>query len=176
MESKHAKEAGRHKKTLFIILLCFAVAVAAFLAAYFIFSDTANENHTNGGVSVKIDPSAQEVEASDAPKQESEGVAVPGWSTLTISAGEKQVSLNFMNPKANEGKYYLSFELRLKETGEVLCTTGLVPPGQAIQTVTLTKPLEKGEYAAIIHVQPYRMDEEQTPTNNADMETTLIVK
>ena len=29
---------------------------------------------------------------------------------------------------------------------------------------------------AVIHVQPYRMDEAKTPTNNADMKTELIVQ
>lgn len=41
--------------------------------------------------------------------------------------------------------------------------------------MTLTRPLEAGEYKAVVHVQPYRMSD-QSPTNNADMETTLIVQ
>ena len=57
-----------------------------------------------------------------------------------------------------------------------LCTTGLVPPGKTIQNITLARALDAGEYPAVVHVQPYKMDEAQTATNNADMETTLIVK
>ncbi|HIS94793.1 MAG TPA: hypothetical protein IAC19_03370, partial [Candidatus Ventricola gallistercoris] len=57
----------------------------------------------------------------------------------------------------------------------VLFTTGLIPPGQYCNQVTLTRALEPGEYNVILHVQPYRMSD-KTPTNNADTETVLIVE
>ena len=95
--------------------------------------------------------------------------------TVTIPAGVTEVQTSMQNPEANEGWYYLTFQLRLKDTNEVIFTTGLIPPGQYCNKVTHTRALEPGEYAAIIHVQPYRISD-QSPTNNADMETVLIVK
>ena len=62
-----------------------------------------------------------------------------------------------------------------EESYEVLFTTGLIPPGQYCNQVTLTRALEPGEYNVILHVQPYRMSD-KTPTNNADTETVLIVE
>ena len=78
------------------------------------------------------------------------------------------------NPSANADKYYLSIEMRLAETGEVLFTTGYVKPGESINKVTLSRSLEAGQYNVIIRVQPCRAD--GSLTNNADMSTILIVK
>lgn len=121
-----------------------------------------------------IDPNAGELETTE-PAPTEPGVAIPGWGSMTIPAGVTEVATAMQNPEANEGWYYLTFELRLKDTDEVIFTTGLIPPGQYCNKVTLTRALEPGEYAAVIHVQPYRISD-QSPTNNADMETVLIVE
>ena len=121
-----------------------------------------------------VDPNAgDKIEATPAPQEP--GVAIPGWSRMTVPAGVIEVSTSMPNPEANAGNYYITFELRLKDTGEVLFTTGLIPPGQYCNAVTLSRALEPGEYPAIVRVQPYRMSD-QSPTNNADMETLLIVE
>lgn len=104
------------------------------------------------------------------------GIAIPGWGSIRLPAGVTEAPVALNNPEANAGWYDMTFELRLKETDEVIFTTGLVSPGQYCNQVTLNRPLEAGEYAAILHVQPYMQDENQTPTNNADMETTLFVE
>ena len=102
------------------------------------------------------------------------GVAIPGWSVITIPAGQTEVTVDLPNPGANQDKYYLSFEMRMADTGEVLFTTGYVKPGESINKVTLSRPLEAGQYNVIIRVQPCRAD--GSLTNNADMSTILIVK
>lgn len=126
-----------------------------------------------------IDPYAGElVKPTSEP-----GVAIPGWGSMTLPAGVTEAQTAMQNPPENEGLYYLTFELRLptvdeatgQEGYEVLFTTGLIPPGQYCNKVLLSRALEPGEYAAVVHVQPYRMSD-KSPTNNADMETVLIVK
>ncbi|MDE5860923.1 MAG: hypothetical protein K2J36_08390 [Ruminococcus sp.] len=57
----------------------------------------------------------------------------------------------------------------------MLYTSGLVDTGLHIQTINIARGLEAGTYDAVIHVQPYRMNGAQTPTNNADMRTQFIV-
>lgn len=123
---------------------------------------------------LEIDPNAGAL-ITPTPAPQEPGVAIPGWGSMTIPAGVTEVQTSMQNPEANEGWYYLTFQLRLKDTDEVIFTTGLIPPGQYCNKVTLTRALEPGEYAAVIHVQPYRISD-QSPTNNADMETVLIVK
>ena len=133
-------------------------------------------------VELQIDPNAGEL-VTPTPAPTEPGVAIPGWGSITLPAGVTEAATTLKNPEANEGWYYLTFEMRLptvdEETGEesyeVLFTTGLIPPGQYCNQVTLTRALEAGEYNVILHVQPYRMSD-KTPTNNADTETVLIVE
>ena len=109
------------------------------------------------------------------------GVAIPGWGTMTIPPGTTKItSVDFYNPEANNGTYYLTFELLIPDSGAEggyysLYKSDLIPPGLHVQTINLTKPLSAGTYDAVIHVQPYRIAD-KSPTNNADMKTTLIVK
>ena len=131
---------------------------------------------------LEIDPNAGDL-ITPTPAPTEPGVAIPGWGSITLPAGVTEAATTLKNPDANADWYYLTFEMRLptvdEETGEesyeVLFTTGLIPPGQYCNQVTLTRALEPGEYNVILHVQPYRMSD-KTPTNNADTETVLIVE
>ncbi|EET59668.1 hypothetical protein BRYFOR_08284 [Marvinbryantia formatexigens DSM 14469] len=170
------------KKTVIILLI-----VAVLLTAGVTFAATGmwqrQTDSTSAGVSTEeaesstslgIDPGVgAEIETES--EAEERGVAIPGWGSITLPAGETEANVSLTNPEDNADMYYLTFELRLKETDEVIFSTTLVPPGESCNKVTLNRELEAGEYEAVLHVQPYRMADE-TPTNNADMETTLIVK
>ena len=107
------------------------------------------------------------------------GVAIPGFGTWTIPPKVTEVTTDFFNPEANKDKYYLTFEVRIpndSEQGyEVIYKSGPVEPGKHIQKVTISRGFEKGEYDALLFVQPYRI-EDQTPTNNANIKFKLIVK
>ena len=124
---------------------------------------------------LEVDGAAGDYVPPEAP-QEEPGIAIPGWGQIALPAGKTDVTVDFPNPEENAGQYYLTFALILKDTGETLYESELVPPGKTIQHITLSRPLDEGTYDAVVHVQPYRMDEQKTPTNNADMETKLIVR
>jgi hypothetical protein len=124
---------------------------------------------------INLDPNGGNHGSTDLPADNAGGgVAIPGWSVITIPSGETEVAVDLPNPSANADKYYLSFEMRLADTGEVLFTTGYVLPGQSINKANLSRPLDAGIYDVIIRVQPCRPD--GSLTNNADMSTVLIVK
>ena len=125
-------------------------------------------------VKLEIDPNAGAL-ITPTPAPTEPGIAIPGWGSITLPAGVTEAQVALSNPETNADWYYLTFELRLKDTDEVLFTTGLIPPGEYCNQVTLTRALEPGEYDAVMRVQPYRMAD-QSPTNNADMATLLIVE
>ena len=133
-----------------------------------------------GGVGLTIDPNVKENSHQTSETTTEQGVVISGKEFITVPEGKKEISVDFYNPEGNAGLYYLTFELRLynddEQSYEILYTSGLVEPGKHIREITLSRELEKGVYKAIVHVQPYRMNENKTPTNNADMETKLIVK
>lgn len=128
---------------------------------------------------LQLDENAGEYVEPTKAQQVSQGVSIPGWGSITIPAASKEIEVDFFNPEENEDLYYLTFELRLPDNSEqgyeVLYTSGLVKPGLHIQKVNLSRELKAGTYNAVIHVQPYRMDENKTATNNADLKTELIV-
>lgn len=169
-----------------LLIALLAVVVLAAVAAVLIWQSTKPEAAPAASpaptAELEIDPNAGEL-VTPTPAPTEPGVAIPGWGSITLPAGVTEAATTLKNPEANEGWYYLTFEMRLptvdEETGEesyeVLFTTGLIPPGQYCNQVTLTRPLEAGEYNVILHVQPYRMSD-KTPTNNADTETLLIVE
>ena len=140
------------------------------------FGSSGDSSGDEGGL--KIDTNAGDYIVPPIDSKVEPNVEIPGYGRITIPSGTTEInSIDFYNPDENEGLYYLTFELRLTNSNggyEVLYASDAVPPGKHIQSITLSRPLDAGTYNAVIHVQPYRMSDE-TPTNNANMKTTLMV-
>lgn len=131
------------------------------------------------GVGLIIDPDAETGRSSEIDSVAERDVAISGRKSMIIPANKKEITVDFYNPKENEGAYYLTFELRLCDDSasgyEVLYTSGLIEPGKSVDRIELSRALKKGEYDAIIHIQPYRMNKDKTLTNNADIKISLVV-
>ena len=133
-----------------------------------------------GGVGLVVDPNQGDYVAPE--QQEIGGIAIPGWGEIILPPNQTDIVVDFYNPDKNKDKYYLVFELRLitgadqNKDYEVLYKSGLVEPGKHIQRITLSKSFEKGEYNAVMFVQPYKMDGTLTPTNNLNSVLKLVVK
>ena len=133
---------------------------------------------TSAGMGLTVDPysgSFVPPEKTAAEEESTGGIAIPGWGSIRIQAGEKLVDVNLENPIDNEGKYYLSFSVYLKGEDKALAETGLIQPGESALKLSLNRALEPGEYEAVVLVQPYRMAD-GSATNNAEIETTLIAE
>ena len=129
------------------------------------------------GMGLTVDPYSGTYVAPEKAETEEDsgGIAIPGWGSIRIKAGEKLVDVNLENPADNKDCYNMSFTLYLKGQTEPLAETGLIRPGESALKLELSRPLEAGEYEATVHVQPYRLPD-NSPTNNADIETVLIVE
>lgn len=79
----------------------------------------------------------------------------------------------FSNPEGNP--CYFTFQLVLKDSGEVLYESKQVPPGEAITTATFSKALDAGEYAAELRITTASIVD-LSPMNGANMETVLDVR
>lgn len=130
---------------------------------------------TGGGVI--FDPNAGDDTRPDETKTQRPNITVPGWPKIVIPCDQTEVPVNFFNPEENAGWYHMQFELRLPtDSGigyEVLYTSGLVEAGKHIQKITLNRALPAGTYKAIIHVQPYRV-EDNSKTHDAVQNTQII--
>lgn len=187
MVEKREKEKSRVKwlvLLLFLLLLLLGLAIMIILL-----QRKCNRNITEPAVSTEdledgvgliIDSDAENSRSPENLNNEKQDVAISGWGSISIPVNQKEIAVNFYNPEENADLFYLTFELRLfnenEKNYEVLYTSGLVEPGKYINQITLSHGLEKGVYDAVVHVQPYRMNETKTRTNNADMKIKLIVK
>ena len=181
-EPTESKKKSGKKKWIILLLLLLLLAAGVFVIAgglTLIFPGLAPGSGSSPlGGGLVIDPNAGDYVAPEAPKPKP-GVAIPGWGSMTIPANTQVLDMvDFHNPTANDGLYYLTFKFCLLnangEISEVLWESQAVPPGKHIQKITMSRGLPAGTYDAVVHVQPYRMSDE-TPTNSADMKTKLIV-
>ena len=158
-----------NKKSLIKYGVAALVLAAAAIALVTVVSIKPMEKEEEG-MGLTVDPYSGTYVAPD-----SGGIAIPGWGSIRIKAGEKLVDVNLENPADNKDRYNMSFTLYLKGETEPLAETGLIQPGESALKLELSRPLKAGEYEATVHVQPYRLPD-NSPTNNADIETILIVE
>ena len=104
---------------------------------------------------------------------QTDGIRIPGYPRITISADTKDVTMNLQNPEGNP--CYFTFEIILTEGEETIYTSKLVEPGKAITDVTLSRALEKGEYPAVIKITTTSLTD-GSAMNGADVETVLIAQ
>ena len=101
------------------------------------------------------------------------GIKIPGYPSITLPKNQKTVNVALLNPEGNP--CYFTFEIVLKETGESLYKSKLVPPGKAITEITMSRALPAGEYDATIKITTTSVAD-GSAMNGANVETVLIVK
>ena len=124
---------------------------------------------------VDIDPNANEWNGKQpkASEEKADSIKIPGYPSISLPANTKDVTVALLNPDGNP--CYFRFEIVLKDTGESLYKSKLVPPGKAITSISLSRPLAVGEYDAVIKVTTTSL-KDNTPMNGANVETILKVK
>ena len=95
-----------------------------------------------------------------------ENIILPGFDYLDINKPGRMLC------NMNEN-FYLQFNIILKDTEEIIYSSGLVEYNSYINNITLTKEIEEGEYEALIFIQPY--DLKGNKTNSALLEIKLKV-
>ena len=101
-------------------------------------------------------------------------ITVNGVPEMHLVAGQREQNYVFSNPENNP--CFFVIEMELADTGEILYTSNLLPPGYSISKFTLNRPLEAGTYNVILHYKPTTFDQEQRPLNNMDIKTTVIAE
>ena len=123
-----------------------------------------------------IDPGADDWDGQKLPDKTDDapavGIKIPGYPSITLPKDQKTVNVALLNPEGNP--CYFTFEIVLKDTGESLYKSKLVPPGKAITEITMSRALSAGEYNATIKITTSL--EDGSAMNGANVETVLIVK
>jgi len=145
----------RKNNTVIIILLLIIIVL--------LIARCAPEQDASIGKGVVFEPNST-AQAQGSVGTNMAEIAIPGWGAIKLPAGTLEAEVALHNPDANTGYYDLSFTLKLADSEEEIFTTDPIAPGYKCTHVTLTRELEPGEYDAILFVQPYLQDEDQTPT------------
>lgn len=99
--------------------------------------------------------------------------SAPGYSEVSFPAGKETVQMVLPNPVGNP--CYLRFSLVLTDTGEVLYSSKLIPPGKAVTQIKLNRPLERGTYNMEIQIGALSLDK-NAELNGVNMKTVLTVR
>lgn len=98
--------------------------------------------------------------------EEVEEILLPGFDVLDVSnPGRLLCNMN--------EKFYLQFSIILTDTDEVIYSSGLVEYDSYINSIELSRDLEKGMYEAMVFIQPYDMA--MNKTNSALIRIKLKV-
>lgn len=158
---------NRKKKITILILILVLAAAAAGIYWY-----TRPKEVTNYDAEFEEDqerPDSTEQEGSVA-----DGIQIPGYKSITIPAGTKDVSVELMNPEENQVYFQISFYL--PDTEETIYTSRMIKPGQHLYEITLDKEMAAGEYPLTVRYDTFSADEAMTPRNGAEVNCTLIVE
>ena len=111
--------------------------------------------------------------SGDQLPDKSVGIKIPGYPSISLPTNQQTVQVALLNPEGNP--CYFTFELVLSDTDEVLYTSKQVPPGQMIEEITLTRPLEAGQYNATLRITTASL-QDGSAMNGANVETILEPK
>lgn len=118
---------------------------------------------------VESAPGASPATPTPTPAQDT--IAIPGYEGLTLRAGE---DLCLLNPEQNTCYFVITLSLA---DGTPLWQSERVAPGELSDPIRLQVELEPGVYPdAQLAYACFRMDENLTPLNGAQMELTLRVE
>lgn len=159
----------RKKKIIILVVVLVILAAAAGTAVYL---HTRPAEVTNYNAVFEEDQ--EKPEGEDQEGAVDAGIRIPGYESIVIPAGTKDVSVELVNPEENQVYFQISFYL--PETDETIYTSDLIRPGQHLYEITLDKEMEAGEYPLTVKYSTFTADEEMTPQNGADINCTLIVE
>ena len=178
--SKNDSQIVISKKTLIIVLVVFLLLIASAITVALNWNTwfgAAPPADPSQNVNFDIDENAGDWNGQTLPDKTqgapAVGIKIPGYPSITLPKDQETVNVALLNPEGNP--CYFTFELVLKDTGETLYRSKLVPPGQAITQITMSRALAAGEYDATIKITTTSL-EDGSAMNGANVETVLIVK
>ena len=117
--------------------------------------------------------SGDQLPDKSADSGEAVGIKIPGYPSISLPANQETVQVALLNPEGNP--CYFTFELVLSDTDEVLYTSKQVPPGQMIEEIKLSRPLESWQNIATLRITTSSL-QDGSAMNGANVETILDVQ
>lgn len=175
--SKNNSQIVISKRTLILSLIIIIILSVGAVTVAFNLSSWFEKETPQIGNGLDIDPSASDWNGQQLPDKGDSGVTagikIPGYPSITLPKDQQTLTVALVNPEGNP--CYFTFEIILSDTGESIYKSKLVPPGQAITKITMSRALSAGEYNATIKITTTSIAD-GSAMNGANVETVLIVK
>lgn len=159
------------KKNWKIYVICIGIIVIGVFAGWKYFN---NEKGKVTSYTAEFEEDQDKPESDDQNPGVESGIEIPGYKSIEIPAGTKDVKIDLTNPESNHVYFEISFYL--PKTDETIYKSKLIKPGQHIYEITLEREMETGEYPLTLKYATYKADESLTPQNGAEVNCTLVVK
>lgn len=162
-DQQHSRRTGRIVVAVLVLLVLIGAAVAAT-----VFLTQPQDDGT------RIDPAAADysIPGYENPGGEQGRIRIPTYSEWDMPAGTDTVDVPLINTEGNP--CYMRFTVKLKDGGEVLYQSELVPPGQAIPSMRLNRALDAGTYPVVVTIGTYSLDDPSQPLNGAELGTKIV--
>lgn len=149
--------------------------IAVLVLIVFLFIGGALFLPNNNNQSPDIDPAIKDyISSLKRPENLDETqILIPGFSTFIMDAGTNKLPVTLFNPDSNP--CYFQFRIVNKQSNQVLFESKLIPPGKAIEGFALNKLMDQGEYALLITINTYDLNNPSEKFNGAEVETDLRV-
>lgn len=100
-------------------------------------------------------------------------ILLPGISVINVKENDAHVEAALFNPEGNA--CYFRYTMILKDTEEVLYTSGLIEPGKAVTEFDLDKKFKAGTYPVEIHVETSDLKDPEIAYNGGNIDARLNV-
>lgn len=102
------------------------------------------------------------------------GIALPGYKSISLKAGQKKQIVNLYNPEINDCYFVMSLFL---PDGTKIWKSKMVAPGKGLYQITLNQELLEGTYEnSVLKYECYKQDKDLTKLNGGEVKITLEVK
>lgn len=156
-----------------VLLWLFLILLAFLMVLLFAFCGRSNDlpitdNPWFPTVDQHIGESVTDTEKSTVPQ-----IKIAGFSAWHVPAGQTEnIPIALKNPDGNP--CYFSFAIVLADTEEIIYQSDMVPPGEAIRKISISKPLAEGTYSARILIRTNEL-ETGREMNSANLNLTITV-
>lgn len=141
-------------------LVLIALAVAVLLAG------------RGGREKLPSSPAAQASAAQPGQAANRDTIDIPGYRSLKIAADTQEQPLRFYNPAENGCWFRITLEL---DDGTELWVSDLLAPGDTVDSIRLSQPLQAGSCGAHLIYECFSMDDPPIQLNGANVELELII-
>lgn len=137
----------------------------------------AEETSAEAPVQPDLDESAvawQGEKQLDGADEAQQGIAIPGYKSITLQADQLEQSVNLHNPDTNDCYFVMSLIL---PDGTEIWRSKMIAPGMGLYEITLEQTVSAGTYEnSTLKYECYKQDENLTPLNGGEVKLTLEVK